>query len=208
MAGEADIISGVASGASAGASFGPWGAVIGGVIGGVGGLLAGNSKKKAKKYVRKANALREQTYRLRSFAEQRNLLRQGQVQAAAAIAGATTTGADVSSSGFQGVNASVWKQMLDNYMVGEEILGQQLQANVYDAKAGKAVARADTIGDILGAGAVLSQAIPRAAPRTNDPGMADVLAGMRLPSEVATTYPTEGPGARPAPSLIYSPQGN
>lgn len=203
MAGEVDIIGGIASGASTGSAFGLPGAIVGGVVGGISGLLGGNAKKKARKYAKKANNLRESVYRLRSFAEQRNLLRQGQVQAAQVTALAPASGADVESSGFQGMNASVYKQMLDNYMIGDTILTNQLQANVYESKSGKAMNQADIIQSLTGFASGLVSAIPRSpAPPPNKPGWYQgALPAQSLPSD-AVTYPVGGPGERPAPALI------
>ncbi len=208
MAGEADIIGGIAGGAATGAAFGPVGAVIGGAIGGIGGLLSAGAKKKARKYTRKANALREQAYKLRSFAEQRTLLRQGQIQAASVIASAPGTGADVSSSGFQGINASVWKQMLDNYSVGAELLNTQLQANVFEEKAGKQVARAETIGDIMNAGSMLINAIPRGTGGSGSGWTYDGALPSASNGNGVTTYPVGGPGERAGASLTLSNRGN
>lgn len=162
MAGEAagGAIGGAAQGAAAGAAFGPWGAAIGGVIGGVAGLFGGKAEKKANKAMKAANAEREKAYRLRSFAEQRNLLRQGQVAGAAAIASASAQGVDVASSGAQGARSSIYNQLLDQFVVGETILNDQLQANRFEAKAGKYAGQASTIMDSIGALSTLSQAIP------------------------------------------------
>lgn len=205
MAGEVDIIGGVAQGASVGAAFGVPGAVIGGVLGGIGGLFSGKAKKKARRYTRRANALREQTYRLRSFAEQRNLLRQGQVQAAAVLAEAPSTGADAASSVFQGVAGSVYTQMLDNYRIGQAILNKQLEANVYSEKAGKAANQADMIGGLMGAASILVANIPQGG-RPDFTQLAPVQgAGTRIGQPpAARTFPTEGPGTVSGVPLIRS----
>jgi hypothetical protein len=153
-------IQGAASGAAAGAAFGPWGAAIGGVVGGVAGLFGGKKKKKANKAIKRANALKEQAYRLRSFAEQRNLLRQGQIAGASAIAAAGNQGVDISSSAFQGARSSIYNQLLDQFNVGETILNDQLMAGVQEQKASKYAGQANTIMDSIGAISTLTQAIP------------------------------------------------
>jgi hypothetical protein len=205
MAGETDIIGGVAQGAVAGSAFGVPGAVVGGILGGVGGLFGSKAKKRARRYARRANQLREQTYRLRSFAEQRNLLRQGQVAASAAASEFAGSGADVESSGFQGVAASVYTQMLDNFLIGQSILDKQLQANVYSEKAGKAAAQADTIGGLMGAAAVITSMIPQGG-RPDQTALAPVQgAGTRIGQlSTARSFPTEGPGSISGVPLIYS----
>jgi hypothetical protein len=205
MAGEADVIGGVAQGAAAGSVFGVPGAIIGGALGGVAGLLGVGKKKKARRYARKANELRERTYALRSFAEQRNLLRQGQVQAASALAEAPSTGADSTSSVFQGVVGSIYTQMLDNYLVGEQIVKNQLTANVYEEKSGKALNQADLIAGLTSAASSLVGQIPQGARPNFDtveevkgPGARRI--GTQYPS--ATTFPTEGPGSLSGVPLI------
>jgi len=160
MAGEVDVIAGVAQGAAAGAAFGPVGAVIGGAIGLAGGLISGGAKKKARRAQRRANALRQETARLRSFAEQRNLLRQAQVAQAQGLATAAQSGADVASSGAQGVKASVYTQMIDSFLLGEDLFGTQVAANKQDMNVGKYLERADTVSGIMAAGAKLATLIP------------------------------------------------
>ncbi len=157
-------ITGVTQGASAGAAFGPWGAVIGAVAGGLLGLGADKQAAKARKYTKKANALRTDATILRSFAEQRVLLRQAQLARATGLASGVASGAEIDSSGTQGVLSSVRNQMFDNFLLGESILNEQLDANVYQARAGDAVNKSQDIMGYLSLGAQLSQLIPQRNP--------------------------------------------
>jgi hypothetical protein len=219
MAGEADIISGIAGGASAGSSFGPYGAIIGGIVGGVAGIGIAGKKRKANRLINQANKLRERTYRLRSFAEQRNLLRTGQVQAASILASAPGSGVDVASSGVQGQNASIWAQLLDNYLVGSAILQNQLDANGLEQRAGKAIGKANTMSDLLSAGISLTRAIPRGSPDPKTPpvqtpvprglwGPPPPAAGPSAQPRGLETFPIEGPGSVPGSPLSRIQGGN
>lgn len=154
---------GAVQGVASGAAFGPVGAVIGGVAGMLFGAFGDKAKARARLYTARANTLRENAYKLRSFAEQRNLLRQGQVTAAAGLNSAAAMGADVSSSAFQGSTGSIYSQLIDNYLTGANILGYQLEANKYDLMAGKQAGRVNTYSDILGAASQLVRAIPHSA---------------------------------------------
>ncbi len=189
----------------AGSAFGPPGAVIGGLLGGLGGALSAKAKKKARKYTKKANALREQVYRLRSFAEQRNLLRQGQVQAAAALSSSVDAGADVGSSAFQGVSGSIYTQMLDNYLLGENIVNKQIKANAYEQKAGKAQDSAYTINSLMGTAAGLVGVLPKGGRPGGDLSPVDTsyLDAYRRPGGLQT-YPVGGPGEVPTTPLSQS----
>lgn len=167
-----NTISGVAQGASAGAAFGPWGAVIGGVIGGLTGLGADQKTKEAKRLMKKANALRTDATMLRSFAEQRLLLRQAQLAAAQAQAAGVSSGAELDSSAAQGISASLRNQMFDNFKLGESILNEQLDANVFENKAKAKLGQAqDTMG-LLGFATQLVGLIPQGSggQRRNDAG--------------------------------------
>jgi len=170
MAGS-DVLGGAASGAAAGSAAGPWGAVIGGVVGAIGGILGGKAKKKAKKATRRANELDRQAARLRSFAEQRNLLRTGQAVAAASVNSSVSQGVDASSSAFQGSRSSIYTQLLDNFLLGEAIVTKQEQRNEQLAKADKAAGQYDSIMDVTGAALRIGQVAgsyynpaPKAAP--------------------------------------------
>lgn len=154
-------ISGVASGAAAGAAFGPWGAVIGGALGGIGGLLADDKAKEGRRLLKKSNALRTDSAMLRSFAEQRLLLRQAQLAKSTALAQGVASGAEIDSSGSQGVRASIQNQMLDNFLLGESILDEQLDANVFEARAGKKFGQSQDILGMVDLAASLSSLIPQ-----------------------------------------------
>ncbi len=208
MAGEADIISGIAGGASAGSSFGPYGAIIGGIVGGVAGIGIAGKKRKANRLINQANKLRERTYRLRSFAEQRNLLRTGQVQAASVLASAPGSGVDVASSGVQGQNASIWAQLLDNYLVGSAILQNQLDANGLEQRAGKAIGRANTMSDILSAGISLTRAIPHRVPEPKQPVAQAVAQPSVVQPRGLETFPVGGPDSVHSAPLSRIQGGN
>ncbi len=167
-----NTISGVAQGASAGAAFGPWGAVIGGAIGGIVGLGADKKAKEAKRLMKKANALRTDATMLRSFAEQRLLLRQAQLATAQAQAAGLASGAELDSSAARGINASLRNQMFDNFNLGESILNEQLDANVFENRAKAKLGQAqDTMG-LLGFATQLVGLIPQGGDkgRTNNMG--------------------------------------
>ena len=152
---------GIGQGVSAGAAFGPWGAVIGGVIGGLAGLMGDEKAAKARRYVKKANALRTDATMLRSYAEQRLLLRQAQLAAATSLSNSANSGAEIDSSGAQGLRASIVTQSYDNYLLGQSILNQQLDANFYEAKAGTQLRQSQDIMGMLQLGAQLTSLIPR-----------------------------------------------
>ncbi len=156
-----NTINGVAQGASAGAAFGPWGAVIGGVIGGLVGLSADDKAKEAKRLLKKANRLRTDATMLRSFAEQRLLLRQAQLAQAQATAASAASGADLDSSGAQGLRNSVRNQMFDNFLLGQSILNEQLDANVYENKAKAKLGQAQDAMGLLAFGTQLVGLIPQ-----------------------------------------------
>ncbi len=157
---NSNTISGVAQGVAAGASFGPVGAVIGGIAGGVFGLGADRKAREAKRLNKKANALRTDATMLRSFAEQRLLLRQAQLAQAQALAAGAASGAELDSSGAQGLRASVRTQMFDNFLLGQSILNEQLDANVYENKARAKLGQAQDIMGLLSFSTQLVGLIP------------------------------------------------
>lgn len=167
-----NTISGVAQGASAGAAFGPWGAVIGGAIGGIVGLGADKKAKQARRLLKKANALRTDATMLRSFAEQRLLLRQAQLAAAQAQAAGVSSGAELDSSAAQGINASLRNQMFDNFKLGESILNEQLDANVFENRARAKLGQSQDVMGLLGFATQLVGLIPQGGDgqRRNDAG--------------------------------------
>jgi hypothetical protein len=141
-----EILSDTAQGAKAGYSVGGgWGALIGGVLGFGAGLWSSGRRKKARKLQAGARALRQDAVLVRSFAEQRNLLRAGQVQAAMAQQSVYNSGADVESSASQGIQSSIYTQLMDNFLIGEKIVGDQIRANAMDQSASRETAKADAI---------------------------------------------------------------
>jgi len=156
-----NAVSGAATGASAGAVFGPVGAVVGGVVGAIFGFGADKKAKEARKFMRKANALRTDTAMLRSFAEQRLLLRQGQLAQATGLAQGVASGAELESSGTQGVLSSVRNQMFDNFLLGQSILDEQLDANTFERKANAKQQQATDIMGMLDGLSSIASIIPQ-----------------------------------------------
>lgn len=175
---------GIAQGAAAGATFGPIGAGIGALVGAFTGLAADKKAKQARKLVKKANALRTDAAMLRSFAEQRLLLRQAQFAQATALATGAGSGAEIESSGTQGVRASIQNQMYDNFLLGQSTLNEQLDANVFERQAGTKLGQAQDIMGMFSLAASLTSIIPH---------------GTKSPD--ATTYGADSPNGPLAPSL-------
>ncbi len=169
MAGEADIIGGLASGAAAGAAFGPVGAGVGAVLGGIGGLISGGAKKRAARLRARAERLRTRAAILRNYGEQRTALRQAQAQAALVTTAGVQSGVDIESSMVQGIRGSIYNQSVNNYALGSDILNFQLKANQLDAKSAKELNTAATTQDIMGALATGSTLFAR------DPAPPEVL---------------------------------
>lgn len=144
---SAEILSDTAQGAKAGYSVGGgWGALIGGVLGFGAGLWSSGRRKKARMFTAGAKALRQDAVLVRSFAEQRQLIRTGQVQASMAQSAVQNSGADASeSSAYQGIRSSVYTQLMDNFLIGEKIVQDQIMANVYDRQSAEQTAKADAI---------------------------------------------------------------
>lgn len=189
-------ITGVAQGAAAGAAFGPWGAVIGGAIGGIAGLASDKKAKEARRLLKKANALRTDSAMLRSFSEQRLLLRQAQLAQTTNTAGAVASGAELESSGFQGVRSSIQTQMFDNFLLGQSILNEQLDSNVYERKAGAKAGQAKDIMGMVTLGSQLVGLIPqpgaKPAPTTYGPESAFGLTSPNLSNAFDTTLINPG----------------
>lgn len=148
-----EILGTTAQGAQAGGQIGGgYGALIGGILGFAVGIGASRKRQKARADVAGANALRQDAAILRSFAEQRTLIRQGQVYAATAQSAYANSGADIASSGAQGVRSSVYTQLMDNFLLGEKMIQDQIRANVLDKDAVKNQQSADSILAIFGGG--------------------------------------------------------
>lgn len=147
MADEGEILLDTAEGAKAGYSVGGgWGALIGGVIGFGTGLWTSGRREKARRAQAGAKALRQDAVLVRSFAEQRTLLRQGQAAAAQAQASIQNSGVDASgSSAYQGIRSSVYTQLMDNFLIGEKIVQDQIQANALDERAAQQTKKANEI---------------------------------------------------------------
>lgn len=106
----AGSFTGAAQGAEVGAKAGgPWGAVIGAIVGGIAGGFAGDKRRKAKRYLKKAQAVRRQQQTMQLAVQRRDLVRQMRIQRAQAVAaGASDEG--VQSSAVIGATASVSSQ--------------------------------------------------------------------------------------------------
>ena len=163
-------VTGIGSGAAAGAAFGPVGALVGGILGGLAGGQADRQAREARRLLKKANALRTDSTMLRSFAEQRLLLRQGQLAQAQAVASGVASGADISSSGTQGMQSSIRAQMFDNFLLGESILDEQLDANVFEARAKDKLGKAQDIMGLIQFGTSLVGLIPHGPKDSATPG--------------------------------------
>ncbi len=162
-------IQGAGQGAATGAQIGGgWGALIGGGIGLLTGLGSDRKVKEAQALVRKANALRTNSTILRSFAEQRTLLRQANLVRMSALAASAASGAELESSGAQGIQASIRTQSYDNFLLGQSILNEQLDANQFEAKASRKLQQAGEIMSLFGGGMELAQLIPNTS-GTNQP---------------------------------------
>lgn len=152
-----EIVAGTAQGAAAGGQVGGvYGAIIGGVIGLGAGLWSSKKRKQARRMAAGAAALRQDAVILRQFAEQRTLIRQGQVAAAGFAGNQVNSGADISSSQYQGVRSSVYTQLMDNFLLGEKALQDQIVANKLDKDSAKKQAEANSIMAVLNVGSSAS----------------------------------------------------
>lgn len=153
--------SGAIQGAAAGAQVGGvYGAIIGLVAGGIMGSQADKKAKEARRLIKKANALRTDSAMLRSFSEQRLLLRQAQLAQATTIAAGVASGAELDSSGTQGVFASIQQQKYDNFLLGQSILNEQLDANSFETSAQKLLGQEKDIMGLLTLGTQVASLIP------------------------------------------------
>ena len=148
MSGDSgEIALDTAKGAQAGYSVGGgWGALIGGVIGFGTGLWTSGRREKARRREAGARALRQDAVLVRSFAQQRTLIREGQAAAATAQSSIQNSGVDASgSSAYQGIRSSVYTQLMDNFLLGEKVVQDQIQANAMDQSAAKETQKANEI---------------------------------------------------------------
>lgn len=143
---------GAAQGAAAGAAFGPWGALVGAVIGGAVGYFSGAEKKLAKKYGKKAAAVRRQQQTMQLAIQRRDLVRQSRMARAQAVsAGASESG--VRSSAVTGATSSLDSQTTSALAYFDTQVANDNLYQQFAAKAGKHAQRAAGMDSILGSAA-------------------------------------------------------
>lgn len=146
MAGEIGlgIGTGAAQGAAAGSVFGGWGAAIGGVIGGIGGFFGGSKAKKAKKYMKKANAVQKEREQNAVEAQYLQMLREARMQRAGSLAASTNLGISTSSLSTSALSSIGSQAQYNVQFLGEDRRLFSLYAK-YMEKAGQAVDMYKTI---------------------------------------------------------------
>lgn len=110
--------------------------------------MSANSGREATVKANRAAALEQQVGLLQAYAQRRNMLREGQVNEANALVQGVASGADLGSSGIQGVLASIRSQEAGNVALSDAMVGKQTAAGQLNRDAADAQSKAATFAAI------------------------------------------------------------
>ena len=116
-------------------------------------LMGAKDASRSAKHTDKANAARHKADLMSQFIKRRQMLQQFRMAQAQATAGAVSSGAELESSGYQGVRSALTTNAYYNLNTEERILGQENQAFGEDKMAASAQASAamwNTVSQVAG----------------------------------------------------------
>ena len=128
-------------------------AAVAGVVSVGASLVSMNRAAKANKKAIKGSKERRKADLMQQFLKRREMLQQYRMQQATALAGGVASGADIESSGVQGVMSSLGSQAAYNVTTEANIIGKESAAFKYDMQSAKYAGQAamwGTVADIAG----------------------------------------------------------
>ena len=139
-------------------------AIVAGVVAVGAGIMSGIAGAKSSKATRKGSKERRKADLMTQFLKRREMLQQYRMAQAASLSGAVASGADIESSGYQGVRTSLQAQVEYNTRSENQILGRESAAFKYDMQASKYAEQASLWGTVSSVASMFGGMIGPKAP--------------------------------------------